>query len=164
MPGELLKIDLRGLPEVMSNYHDRLERLNNMEPVFELAHDVFVAEEAQQFKTEGAYLQGGQEWAPLSPAYAKRKPAPPAPFGILYRTGALYGGVTDESDPAHIKEIGPQRAVMGTSVSYGKYHQTGTPKMPQRKVISVRDRVKRLIFRAGRLHILRGLMPSREDV
>ena len=134
-------------------------RIGDLSPVFEAGDGWFRAEMDEQFKTQGAFLQGGKEWAPLSPEYAKRKPQPPSPFGILYRSGDLYRSLANEGGD-HIKVIGKQEGVYGSSVAHGRYHQDGTEKMPQRKIIILLNKMRQRFIRGTFTHIMSGKSPE----
>lgn len=159
---EVLHMDLQGLPFWTTLSHDMLTRSQDLSPVFEAGDSWFRAEMAKQFETQGAYLQGGTEWAPLSVEYAKRKPPPPAPFGILYRSGDLYRSLANEGGK-HIKLIAPQEAAYGSSVEYGRYHQSGTEKMPQRKIIIVLNRLRQAFRQASLTYIMTGRSPGASE-
>ncbi len=159
---EVLHMDLSGLPFWTTLTHDMLTRLQDLSPVFEAGDSWFRAEMDEQFQTQGAYLQGGTEWAPLSPEYAKRKPPPPAPFGILYRSGDLYRSLSVEGGD-HIKVIAPQEAAYGSSVPYGKYHQDGTEKMPQRKIIILLNKMRQRFARGALAYIMSGRSPGASE-
>lgn len=156
---ELLTLSFEGLDKVTDAYRERAERMQDLSPVFEAGDKYFRAEMDEQFRTQGAFLQGGQQWRPLNPDYAKRKHAkygvPPAPFGILWREGRLHRGLTQEGGE-HVKQITATSAVYGTTVPYGKYHQKGGPKLPQRKIIIVRDRFRAFMQRTLWAYVLRG--------
>lgn len=162
MATELISLDLKGLPRWSELTESMHERASDLSAVFEAGDEAFRVEMNQQFRTEGEYFLG-KKWAPLSPAYAARKPTPPPPFGILYRSGELWKSLTDESHEDHVKVITPTSGTYGTAIPYAKYHQQGTPKMPQRKVIEIRKRLKAWFMRATIGHILSGKLPGSDD-
>jgi phage gpG-like protein len=84
----------------------------------------------------------GPPWQRLSPAYAlwKSKHFPGKP--ILTRTGDLreslrWGG--SGLGPGGIFQATPSFVVAGTAIPYGKYHQTGTSRMPARPFLPPPD-------------------------
>jgi len=159
MATELLKLELDGLQKFDTLTSEMVARAQDLSPAFEAGDEAFRAEMNEQFETQGAYLQGGDTWAPLSPEYAKRKPKPPAPFGILYRSGDLWKSLSEEGGD-HVKIVQPDSGTYGSSIPYGKYHQTGGDKLPQRKIIIVRTRLKAFMARAALGWILRGKTPG----
>ena len=152
---ETISLDVDGIVR----QHERFERMRDcardLTPVWEQVHTAFMLEMDQQFRTQGAYFLGA-EWTPLSPAYARRKPKPPSPFGILYRSGDLYRSLTSEQADGHVKHLTPTDAVMGSSIEYGKYHQSGGGKLPQRKILQMRQEFKRFVFRTTMKYLLTG--------
>ncbi len=74
----------------------------------------------------------GDRWAPLSEKYAiwKEKHFPGQP--ILVRTGALRASMTEQGAPGNITIISRTGAVLGSSISYGIYHDLGGSTIPRR--------------------------------
>lgn len=171
MPTELLKLDLGGFDQVTASQAERLARLKDLSPVFEWADLPFRLEVAEQFKTQGAYFENGSQWAPLSPEYARRKPTPPAPFGILYRSGELFRSLSEEGGE-HVSVATADSGLYGSTVEYGKYHQTGATwtnkagveiRLPQRRILDQTFRWQRFrqqIVRAVIGYVLRGTAPT----
>ncbi|MEO8483330.1 MAG: hypothetical protein ABI634_14045 [Acidobacteriota bacterium] len=92
---------------------------------------------ADNFDSEGGGVGG---WAPLSEDYAawKAKHFPGRP--ILVRTGALKESLTFDGTspgPEGIFDAGKGGLVIGTKLSYGKYHQrpTKSGRPPQRRFL-----------------------------
>ena len=105
------------------------------EPFEEVAED-FRNIMSKQFGTEGTYGSGG--WAPLSPNYAEWKARNYPGARILERTGLLRDSL-EGANPYTIREIRPLEMTVGTKVPYGIFHQRGTKKMPQRKIINLTE-------------------------
>jgi hypothetical protein len=148
---------------------DMAARAQDLTPVFEMGDQGFRLEMAEQFRTQGAYLQGGTQWEALSPEYARRKPPPPAPFGILYRSGRGYEALTTENGE-HVKVIEPQQAWYGAAVlaedgrtNYMAVHDQGRGRMPQRKIIVVRDRFRKLMVNGLLAWIVGGRRPGASE-
>ncbi len=92
---------------------------------------------ANQFSSEGASGSGGK-WTELSEEYAKRK-AKKHPAGlILQASGRLRESLVPESGDT-IHERWPEKLRWGTSLTYAAYHQTGTRKMPARRIFDFID-------------------------
>lgn len=156
---ELLHIELDGLTRRMMHIESIRERLKDLRPVFEFAHRAFMLEERAQFATEGMHING-VKWTPLSAAYAKRKPQPPPPYGILYRKGDMFRSLTEEGHPDHVKIITRKHAVFGTRDKKARFHHYGMGRLPQRKIIGMRNTFKKLVMRATLAYALRGSLPS----
>jgi phage gpG-like protein len=113
-------------------------------PFTEIADDL-QADFTLNMATEGALFGGG--WAPLAPstiADRVRKGYGAGP--ILYRTGALANSLSGDNSGA-IKEVTPASVTVGTAVPYAGYHQTGTKKMPMRRIIGLSWARRSLIVR-----------------
>lgn len=79
------------------------------------------------------FAAGGPGWAPLSPAYAARKAARYGHRPVLTASGRMAQAFSGDSmyhvRPSSLSVDGPE------DVSYWRYHQTGTSRMPQRQII-----------------------------
>lgn len=99
-------------------------------------------------KSEGLYppLGGFNPNAPANKKETRREKAErlkKAEVGFVYpllkRNGDLEKSLTSKSATGSEYFLGRQTLVMGTSISYAKYHQSDRPrfKLPQRKVVFV---------------------------
>ncbi|WP_040457273.1 phage virion morphogenesis protein [Kribbella catacumbae] len=107
------------------------ERPEDARPVWDALADRFATIERRQFKSEGKYASGG--WAPLSPQYAKWKAKRHPGAKILHLTGDLERSLTQR--PFGVEVIERHSMAIGSNVPYGKYHQNGTDRMPQRRPV-----------------------------
>lgn len=92
----------------------------------------------REFEKIQFITRGRGDWAPLSSAYAKRKGF--RGQGLLRLTDRLYRSLTTRGGEniAKLRRRGfGMEFTFGTSVEYAKFHQHGTSKMPQRKVIDI---------------------------
>ena len=115
--------------------------LSDYRPVWPIIEDDFYAQVKDQFKTEGE--EGGEKWAPLSPATAGYKEAHFPGKPILERTGDLMRSLTNPNDPNTVRIEERKSLTLGTRIPYAIYHQTGTRKMPARKEIQLTEGFKR---------------------
>lgn len=115
------------------------DNIGDASPLWDILADRFVKLEARQFKSEGAYGSGG--WAALSPRYAawKAKAYPGKP--ILERTGALKGSLTRR--PLGIEVLTPKSMTIGSGIDYGKFHQAGGGRLPQRRPVELPEGERR---------------------
>lgn len=106
--------------------------LEDLVPLWELFEHTMDEITAEQFDT-----QGHGAWPGLAESTIQEKSAKGFPLDPLIRTGTLR-------DSFESLAKGPQSFIYGTNVGYAGYHQDGTPRMPQRKVIDIRteDRQK----------------------
>lgn len=179
MAGELLTLETRGIGERAAFFRGAAARAEDLTPVWDFTHDVWLHEIAQQFLTQGRYF-GGEEWAPLNPQYARKKlrdmgGPPPAPLGILYKTGHLFEALTNAGSGEHIFAKDAQSVLLGATgeaARIGGYHQRGAvievhdeeggsrmATLPVRKIIGMRERFKATVFRAAVTYITGGQLP-----
>lgn len=112
---------------------EMIDRSTGMEAAWPAVGDVIADHMATQFATEGAHLTG-KPWAPLSPPYLAWKLAHGG-NGILRLSDAMVSSLI--SRPMAVEEYGPDWATFGTNDPKAKFHQGGTKKMPQRKIIEL---------------------------
>jgi phage gpG-like protein len=70
----------------------------------------------------------------ISGAAARTQAVSSVKVPILYDTGKLFDSLT-RGGPGNVFAIRQNGISVGTRVKYGKYHQTGTKKMPARKFL-----------------------------
>jgi phage gpG-like protein len=105
---------------------------------------------AEQFEAEGKGPDSGK-WAPLSEDYAKWKEQHFPGMPILQRTGLLMAGLISSDAPTANRDISGDTLAFGTKgVPYASYHQTGTPKMPERPPIDLDGENRKALIRAAR--------------
>lgn len=112
----------------------RLKRLN-----YALDQEVvplFIRMMREQFRTEGAAF--GAKWARLAASTLKQKASLGlSNVGILIRSGALFNKATQAQNLDRRFTIipGGVRLSLTVSMSYAKYHQFGTRRMPRRVIV-----------------------------
>ncbi len=85
----------------------------------------------RNFAAEGKYVGG---WRALSPEYAAWKLRKYGRKKILDRTGAMKESLR-LGGRGNILNVFKLRAIFGSLIHYLPYHQRGTSRMPQRKVL-----------------------------
>ncbi|WP_102158678.1 phage virion morphogenesis protein [Zhihengliuella halotolerans] len=108
------------------------ENLQDAEQAFDKMADHASVVFRGQFETQGRRL-GNSKWAPLSPKYAAQKARAFPGMPLLVATGDLRKSLAFR--PFGIDEITSKGMTLGTAVPYASYHQRGTPRMPQRKLV-----------------------------
>lgn len=106
------------------------KRANNVMPVLWRAKDWLGDANSQNFSL-GGVPSGG--WSPLDPQYASWKSSRHPGAGLMVKTGRLFNSLSSLSGPPNLVES--MSATFGTKVEYAKFHQYGTSKMAQRKVV-----------------------------
>ena len=105
------------------------ERTMDLKPVFRWARRELREKYTENYREKGLLVGG---WAPLDAEYSAWKFENYRFPGILVRTGNLFQGVSTLNH----EELDRNRAVFGVKgIEYARFHQTGTSKMPQRKII-----------------------------
>lgn len=117
-------------------------------PLGDLA-DAVLAANAEQFDTEG---RGG--WAPLSPAYARRKRAKYGDRPILVASGRLRASLTTSPD---VRRVDRDSMEVGSTVPYGVFHQRGTKRMPARPPVALPESFRRDAVRIFQRHLVESL-------
>lgn len=145
-------IDVDGVREFDRSFNRIRRHINDLFPVWREVQAEFFFIERRQFRTEGAAGASGR-WKALSPKYAAWKLKRYGPKPILERTGRLLKSLTNQS-PDTIRVFGRREAIFGSRVPYGRYHQRGGGRLPQRKPIDPTTEQKRDLQKA----IQRGLV------
>lgn len=144
-----LTFNVAGVQEFKAGIERFSEGISDLTPAWEDIRDYFWEVEAGQFDAEGGGDSG--PWAPLSPTYAAWKAVH---YGtpILELTGALRESLTGGGGSE--VEISPMRLRVGSAVPYGIFHQWGTDRMAQRKVIDLTHENHMAMMKAVQRHML----------
>lgn len=133
------------------------KRAEDLRPVFEWARRELETANRRNFNTRGA--ASGRPWMPLDDEYARWKLAHHGPRPVMEATGALRRSLTFLRGTPNF--IGRTRATFGTNIEYAKFHQTGTRKMAQRKIVFVPKTFARELSQQSLNHVLYGRNPIR---
>lgn len=121
-----------GMAEADANLSQAILRATTLEATaFPVIAEDFRRMQAKRFDAEGP------GWAPLAPSTLARKARKGYPETILHATGILRDSLTKVNAPGSVVRMLPDEIFIGTRVPYGTYHQTGTDKMPQRKIVDL---------------------------
>lgn len=138
------------------------QTLEDWAPVFAAWGEDFRETQYNVFWNEGAF-EGRSRWAELSPRYRAWKDLHYPGRNILVLTGAMMSGLTDPNDPDHVYEIDEDQMTIGVRSPYAQYHQHGTSKMPQRKVVELTQPQKRRWTQIVRTVMWEQLQATLED-
>lgn len=130
MAAFVLSIDVAGDVQVLSALSRFGEYATDMRDAFDK-----IADDFQKNVSPERFAKEGPGWAPLSPAYARWKAREYPGKKILERTGDLKSSL--EGGPGAIRIVTKDALVLGTSIPYARYHQSGTSRMPQREVVRI---------------------------
>jgi phage gpG-like protein len=121
------------------------ERAKDLRPAFRKAADILQENAARQFGSAGAYGSGG--WAPLAPSTVRRKESLGLNNGILQMTYRLRDSLTGKNAD-RLERINRQSFEFGTQLQYARFHQSGTSRMPRRRVLETTKSDRKQITRA----------------
>lgn len=148
MPGTSIQLQFSGEKRLTRRLHAMETAVQDARPVWDVLRDRFVANMARTFAAEGG-VSG--RWKPLSPAYGRWKAQAYPGTKILVRSGDLMRSFTTDL-AIDIRE--PHMMVVGSDVGYGLFHQRGTKKMPQRKMVDLSEYERQKWVTLIRAHLL----------
>jgi hypothetical protein len=123
------------------------DKIKDLRPAFDDIHDAIVKASKEQFETGGKSGSGPKGWKDLSPMYAAQKASRYPSRGILVATGDMAKSVIDPKHPNHIFSKFKLQAKFGSKDKKIMFHQEGTRRMPQRRVIELTEAQKRHIVK-----------------
>lgn len=135
MPGVRMHFEFFGDTQIDRTLTAFVERGEDATPAFEAMRARFLDAERRQFDS-----QGHGSWPALSPRYGAWKATHFPGRPLLVRTGDLRRSLTEGPE---VSVIQPRRAIFGSAVEYGVYHQQGTSRMPRRKVVDFSEAERR---------------------
>lgn len=159
-----------GVPLITRRFVRFAENATDMSDAFREVVGILSRATAQNFATRG--VSGGSRWRDLKPATVQRKAQLGLDPRILFATERLYHSLVGSSSlygarstrtgrfapggKDHIEEIGPDEMKWGSTVEYGKFHQSKAPRtrIPYRPPVRLNAKDKRAIVTA----IQRGLL------
>ncbi len=125
------------------------DKIADLGPYWQMVTGLLQDSIKEQFNTEGGRTGG---WAPLSDRYATDKARRFGSQPILVATGRLKDSLTGGSGFISRQE-GNESLRFGTQLGYGTYHQTGTSKMPQRRILDLTDNDRRTMMKMLQRHL-----------
>lgn len=129
------------------------EKISNLRPFLDNVAVFLEATMEEQFDTEGSRSGG---WVALSPRYAEDKLARWGSQPILVASGGMRRSLIGASGASIRRQLGGDTLEFGTSVPYAKYHQTGTSRMPMRKILDLTSDDRRTVMKMLQRHLFTG--------
>lgn len=146
-----ITLDLFGDVQLDRELLRTTERVDDLRPAYRhIARDLRRWEH-QLFMTRGR--SGGEPWPALLPQTVASKRRSRRPHvranaeRVLIASGRLHDSLTDAGDSEHIEDIDRTTFRFGTRVPYGRFHQRGTRRMRQRRVLALTERQRRDVIR-----------------
>jgi phage gpG-like protein len=132
-----IQIDVDGEKQIALAFGSIAKDISDLKPFWDKVVTEFHKIEAKAFASEGASGESGK-WVALKPAYAKIKAKKWGNVPILTASGRLRQSLTSQTGDSIIQKE-TDALTVGSTVPYGRYHQTGTRKMPARPPISLTE-------------------------
>jgi len=107
----------------------------------------------EQFDSQGQRGSGG--WEPLAESTLAAKAAAGLPADILQATRQLFHSLTEPGGD-HIEEVTDEELVFGSRDPKGRFHQTGTTRMPARRPVDFTELDRRSYVRTLQGYIMSG--------
>jgi phage gpG-like protein len=139
--------DERQIGRVFSRF---AEYATDMREAWDDIEQDFIEGERRQFASQGRSGSGG--WAPLNPRYAAYKRKKYGSRGILVATGRLRSAAIGGSELRRRKE--KKLLELEITTPYARFHQAGTSRMPQRRVIELTTAQKRTWGKIVQKHLV----------
>jgi len=145
--------------EQLSRYLDILaDSINDFAPMFDKMADDFRDTMEGMFNSGGAF-DGNSQWAPLAPSYRVWKAHHFPGRNILTLTGALKRSLTSTGG-SHVEQITRTSMKIGTRDQKAIFHQRGTSKLPQRKIVNMSNAMKLRWVHIAHQEIFRMMAPE----
>ncbi len=130
------------------------DAVQDARPAFRKIADDLVQAGRRQFDTQGGHASG--RWAPLKPETVRAKASKGHDPRILRATEALMNSLSRRGGPGQKLQITPGLLVFGSDVDYGRYHQSGTSRMPQRRPLELTAVDRRGVMRRLQRFVMTG--------
>lgn len=137
------------------------ENLMHPQHALQVAANVLRVAAREQFDTHGA-ASGG--WAALKAATLEQKRRHGYPPDILHATGALERSLVSKFDPRHVERLSGDSLTFGSAVTYGRFHATGTRKMPRRPPLALSDAMKVRLVKDLQAALLGGVTAGSQNL
>ena len=137
-----IELDGRQTKAILKRYKSRVQ---NLEPPLKGWGNYMEQETERQFATETD--PDGVRWAALAPSTLAQKRRLGYPDSILTRTGKMRNSVVAIADARSV--------LIGVDVPYAIFHQRGTRKMPQRRILGMNDKREQKLRKLIRVWIRR---------
>lgn len=152
MAAPKLEISIFGEKLVSRTLTRFAENADDMRPAFDKIHKFFLKTiETTQFNSQGAFSGG---WAPLAPSTLAGKRRAGLDPRILHATLRLRKSLTNSTSSDHVYKVTADGMELGSKVPYGRYHQSGTVNMPQRRPVQFTAEHKREMVKMLQQHLM----------
>jgi len=127
------KVNELKLGKLNSSFNKAISEARDLKKPLSESAKLIVEDAYRNFDTQGYTY--GRAWTPLKPGTVRQRGnARP----ILIRSGRLMRGTK-------VKSVSKTNTIVHNPVDYALYHQFGTRKMAQRKILDISEKAKRAI-------------------
>lgn len=114
--------------------HELAVYASHMQDSMQAVKDFLFAIEIEQFDTQGIFSGGWEENAVYTSDYKRENDYD---LRVLHMTHALRESLTDEGAENQSLDVTNDEVLLGSTVWYAEFHDSGTRNMPQRKPIDI---------------------------
>jgi phage gpG-like protein len=129
-----IKFTARGFAKARRDLAAMRERVQDVRPAWDVLLTWWAERNVTNFRNAGKRWKAA--WRPLAPDTLAEKLRLGYPADTLVRSGDLRKSLTMR--PLGVEQLRPHDVEAGTDISYAGFHQRGTKKMPQRKLVNAR--------------------------
>jgi phage gpG-like protein len=122
-----IRAEVFGDKHLMATMNSWAMRAGHAQPAYESMHQYTMEIERELFETAGASGEHGAWEGHVEGSRAAKN-------DLMQASGDLFNSLTEANDPNHRFVITPYGFAMGTALKYSEFHQTGTSRMPQRRL------------------------------
>lgn len=137
-----LTIEVQGEKQLSRSFTRFADKIKDFRPVFEAVGKVFNQILRDKFQNN--------DWKPLSPAYEAQKERRYPFQSILRASDKMFNALTKKDAQGNVHDVRELAATFGASGGQGRiagFHQQGTRRMPQRKIIDLTEKNKKDMMR-----------------
>lgn len=142
----LLHLEVEGEVQVSRMLSRTTERVKHLGPFYDEAAKILSRSVKEQLSSEGGRSE--HTWQPLSPGYAEWKQRRYGNAPILEASGTMRRAL--QPTP----EVVPDDKIFWSVPFYALFHQRGTRKMPQRRILDLNESDRRRLVKALQRHIM----------
>lgn len=127
--------EAKGFAQARRQLQEMRVRASDVRPAWDTLLTWWAARNLTHFRNSGKRWK--TPWKPLARSTLAEKMRLGYPADILIRTGELRDSLSKR--PLPVERLRPHEMEAGTDVGYAHFHQTGTSRMPARKLINARQ-------------------------
>ena len=143
-------LNIEGEEQVSRMINRTTDRAEDLRPFLDAVATFLPQIMEEQFSSEGARTGG---WAPLSPDYADQKAKKWGNQPILVASGRMRRSLVGSGEGSISRQVGRDSLEFGTDIPYAGLHQTGTSRMPMRRILDLKEDDRKAILKMLQRHL-----------